>query len=69
MVLKELKYTVYGKVQGVCFRSEAVDTARSVGVAGWVQNNPDGTVGAGELLSEKMTRLTNCKSFLHGEKR
>ncbi|KIO33240.1 hypothetical protein M407DRAFT_198465 [Tulasnella calospora MUT 4182] len=44
MEMKELNYKVSGNVQGVCFRSEAVDTARSVGVAGWVRNNPDGAV-------------------------
>jgi acylphosphatase len=37
---------VRGFVQGVFFRAELRDRARSLGVAGWVRNNPDGTVEA-----------------------
>ena len=37
---------VRGSVQGVFFRVEARDRARSVGLAGWVRNVPDGTVEA-----------------------
>jgi acylphosphatase len=37
---------VEGRVQGVFFRSEAQQRARSRGVAGWVRNAPDGTVEA-----------------------
>jgi acylphosphatase len=33
-------------VQGVFFRDTARRMARSRGVAGWVRNNPDGTVEA-----------------------
>jgi acylphosphatase len=33
-------------VQGVFFRAEAADRARSLGLAGWIRNNPDGTVEA-----------------------
>jgi acylphosphatase len=35
---------VHGAVQGVFFRVEARDRARSLGLAGWVRNVPDGTV-------------------------
>jgi len=31
-------------VQGVFFRAELCDRARSLGLAGWVRNNADGTV-------------------------
>jgi acylphosphatase len=33
-------------VQGVCFRAEARDVARALGVGGWVRNEPDGSVAA-----------------------
>jgi acylphosphatase len=37
---------VHGAVQGVFFRAEARDRARSLGLAGWVRNARDGTVEA-----------------------
>jgi len=37
---------VRGSVQGVFFRAETRDRARSLGLAGWVRNAPDGTVEA-----------------------
>ena len=37
---------VRGRVQGVFFRMETGDRARSLGLSGWVRNCPDGTVEA-----------------------
>jgi len=37
---------VRGGVQGVFFRAEAADRARSLGLGGWIRNNLDGTVEA-----------------------
>jgi acylphosphatase len=37
---------VHGRVQGVFFRDTTRRMAQSRGVAGWVRNNPDGTVEA-----------------------
>ena len=46
---------ITGRVQGVCFRYETLQTAEGLGVDGWVRNLPDGTVealieGAGEAV-------------------
>jgi len=35
---------ISGHVQGVFFRARAHDQAARLGVAGWVSNEPDGTV-------------------------
>lgn len=40
------RITVHGKVQGVGYRFFAVRVARRMGLKGWVQNMPDGTVVA-----------------------
>jgi acylphosphatase len=36
--------TVTGRVQGVAFRAYAEQQAAQLGVAGWVRNEPDGSV-------------------------
>jgi acylphosphatase len=40
------RVVVRGQVQGVFFRVETRDRARSLGLAGWVRNAPDGSVEA-----------------------
>jgi len=37
---------IHGRVQGVWYRGWAVDTARGLGLAGWIRNRRDGTVEA-----------------------
>ena len=37
---------IHGRVQGVWYRGWAVDTARSLGLDGWVRNRRDATVEA-----------------------
>lgn len=43
--------TVRGRVQGVSFRAYAEEQARRLGVAGWIRNEPDGSV-AGHFEGE-----------------
>jgi acylphosphatase len=40
------RVVVHGQVQGVFFRDTTMRRAVERGVAGWVRNNPDGTVEA-----------------------
>lgn len=44
--MKRAQVIVRGAVQGVFFRVETRDRARSLGLTGWVRNQPDGSVEA-----------------------
>ena len=44
--MKRAHVLVRGAVQGVFFRAETRNRARSLGVDGWVRNTPDGAVEA-----------------------
>ena len=44
--MKRAEVVVRGAVQGVFFRVETQDRARSLRLAGWVRNTPDGSVEA-----------------------
>jgi acylphosphatase len=53
---------VHGLVQGVGYRFYCIHKARSLGLSGWVKNNPDGTVsvtaeGDRSLLEEFIKEL------------
>ena len=41
-----LHLSVHGRVQGVFYRNWTVTAARGLGLAGWVRNQPDGSVEA-----------------------
>jgi acylphosphatase len=47
------RYIVRGRVQGVGFRWFVDHEARSLGLAGWVRNNVDGTVEALAMGSDQ----------------
>lgn len=42
--MQKVSALFHGKVQGVFFRANCRDKARSLGVSGWVRNRSDGTV-------------------------
>ncbi|RUU64291.1 acylphosphatase [Mesorhizobium sp. M7A.T.Ca.TU.009.01.1.1] len=59
---REVLTRVYGNVQGVGFRAWARDQATSLGLAGWVRNEADGSVtaqiaGLDEAVSTMIERL------------
>ncbi|RWC32574.1 acylphosphatase [Mesorhizobium sp.] len=59
---REVRARVYGNVQGVGFRIWVRDEATSLGLAGWVRNEADGSVtaqiaGVDEAVSTMIERL------------
>ena len=44
MQLKHISIRITGKVQGVFFRASTRDKAEQLGIHGFVQNDPDGSV-------------------------
>jgi acylphosphatase len=45
-VTVRVRVRAFGRVQGVSFRYSALQRATSLGLAGWIRNNPDGSVEA-----------------------
>jgi acylphosphatase len=61
-------FRVHGAVQGVGFRRFAAREAQALGLAGWVRNEPDGTVsgeaeGAEAALHAFRARLAEGPGF------
>lgn len=48
-MLYQERWKIQGLVQGVGYRAFAARTGEALGLRGWVQNNPDGSV---ELLAQ-----------------
>lgn len=58
-----MRIVVTGQVQGVFFRASLRDRARSLGIAGWVRNNPDGSVEA--ALEGPAERVESLVGWCH----
>jgi len=62
--MSSIRLEIRGRVQGVGFRWFVRETARKLGLSGWVSNRPDGNVevaaaGADEALEKLRTALGN----------
>lgn len=56
--LKSVDFQVFGKVQGVFFRKHTQETAKKLGLVGWVKNTGQGTVvGTVEGETEKVAQM------------
>jgi acylphosphatase len=44
--VRRVRVRIRGRVQGVFFRAEARARAESLGLAGWIRNEPDGSISA-----------------------
>lgn len=59
---KKLHVTFSGQVQGIGFRASVQNWAEGLGLAGWVRNNPDGSVeleaeGEESILQSFLTKI------------
>jgi acylphosphatase len=58
--MKNYKFTINGKVQGVYYRVSVQKNAQKAGYSGYVKNMPDGSVEAGVTChSSKLEYFTN----------
>lgn len=56
-------YRIIGRVQGVFYRASTHDTARQLGLSGWVRNLPDGSVEA--IACGDEAQLARLEHWLH----
>jgi len=56
---KRYEIHVYGRVQGVGFRYAARNQARSLGLKGWVENCPDGSV-----FTQIQGKAKDCNTYI-----
>lgn len=56
--MRSVRFRAAGRVQGVSFRAFTLRTAERLGLAGWVRNEPDGSVtGQAEGSDEAIAAL------------
>ncbi len=58
-----VRITIAGHVQGVFFRKSTMDTARALGLSGWVRNLKDGRVEA--MAEGDKSKLVELVEFCH----
>jgi len=71
--MKRIHARVTGLVQGVYFRASTRDTARALGLSGWVKNMPDGSVeleaqGPEDKLNQLVIWLNQGPQYARVEK-
>jgi acylphosphatase len=63
MAIRQFRAFVRGKVQGVCYRATTVEVGRSLDLAGYARNMPDGSV---EVVARgEESALHELIEFLH----
>lgn len=64
MSSERVKIKIIGRVQGVFFRQAAKEVADTLGLTGWVRNEPDGSVRiVAEGEEEKLQKFAEwCKT-------
>lgn len=61
--MKTYRYTISGRVQGVCFRNYTIREAEKWGISGSVRNLPNGDV---EIFAQgDDSAIAKFESFLH----
>ena len=61
--MRQFRAIVSGRVQGVCFRAEAVTVGRQLGLRGYARNLSDGQVEV--VATGEDASLERLLSFLH----
>lgn len=62
LTMTRMHALIHGKVQGVFFRANMQQVAKSLGFTGWVRNLPDGRVEA--LLEGEESKMAAMKDWL-----
>ncbi|GHD99543.1 acylphosphatase [Defluviimonas sp. 20V17] len=63
MTRRAIRARITGRVQGVWFRGWTSETAQTLGLDGWVRNDPDGAVTA--LIAGPEAQVAQMLEALH----